>query len=351
MDGHAILAQWPDKHLKPWDDCIPTSRLSRDNLPPFYVRLRDDQIEYLSRWARENRKNFPLVNLGIFWPADFNRGGHICGTRNSWGAAFADEDLNEREKTLVGSNRALIYDDPGLRPTYTSSGKFMRKETGLSRASSTAKRGASESSENEADRDPKRARVDSEKPPFGKAGGSSTSNDKNLQESEQSRDEVREILINKVDTLVNEKGEMEAQIEQLEEEVSHASESAAEDKEIIKDHEETIKDHGETIETHEETIKDHEEIIKDHEETIDRRAQEIVALKESIVEGERCYKRTENLYHSRYLTMQAECKAHEKTVAQLRKERESRKNRSAQLGRLKKEIEAHAKDLTELGNQ
>jgi len=35
----------------------------------------------------------------------------------------------------------------------------------------------------------------------------------------------------------------------------------------------------------------------------------------------------------------------------LRKERESRKNRSAQLGRLKKEIEAHAKDLTELGNQ
>jgi len=336
MDGHAILAQWPDKHLKPWDDCIPTSRLSRDNLPPFYVRLRDDQIEYLSRWARENRKNFPLVNLGIFWPADFNRGGHICGTRNSWGAAFADEDLNEREKTLVGSNRALIYDEPGLRPTYTSSGKFMRKETGLSRASSTAKRGASESSENEADRDPKRARVDSEKPPFGKAGGSSTSNDKNLQESEQSRDEVREILINKVDTLVNEKGEMEAQIEQLEEEVSHASESAAEDKEIIKDHEETIKDHEETIKDHGETIENHEETIKDHEEII------------------KDYKRTENLYfdyHSRYSTMQAECKAHEKTVARLRKERESRKNRSAQLGRLKKEIEAHAKDLTELGNQ
>jgi len=320
MDGHVVLTQGPIVHLRPWDDCISFSELSIDNLPPFHVRLRDDQVGHLSRWAYKNCGRFPSLKLRQYWPADFTFDGHaIYSYRVSWGQGFVAVDCKGREKKLVGRITLPNYEDPCLPPTYTSSGELMRKETGLSRASPATKRGATGMDRDEADHESKKARVSSDDSADGKVQGSSTSDSKTPTGSERSRDEVFQTLVTKIDSMVDERNEMKVTVQRLEVEISGAKASSAEDKETI----------------------------TDYEETIDRRAQEIVALKESVAAGERRYRSTLKLY----LTKQGDCGAHEKTISRLREECESHRQSSAQLERIKTEIEAHAKALTELGNQ
>ena len=52
MDGRAVLISMHPMYVRPWDDCIPMYELILRNLPPCYVRLRDDQVGDLVDWFR-----------------------------------------------------------------------------------------------------------------------------------------------------------------------------------------------------------------------------------------------------------------------------------------------------------
>ena len=52
MDGHVVFTSMHPMYVRPWDDCIPMYKLILRNLPPFYVRLRDDQVGDLVDWFR-----------------------------------------------------------------------------------------------------------------------------------------------------------------------------------------------------------------------------------------------------------------------------------------------------------
>lgn len=107
MDGQPILADFDQIDLRPWNQCIPFSRLSKDNLPPFMVRLRDDQVGHLLRW-------FALVHgissrqLGLYWPKTFTIGGTLWTGRDKWGPAYPDA------YNLSGGPELPSYDDLGL---------------------------------------------------------------------------------------------------------------------------------------------------------------------------------------------------------------------------------------------
>ena len=131
-DGHPVLEEtYKTKHsfLRPWDCCIAFCDLSKDNLPPFYVRLRDDQVGHLRRWQSKNSSQLRSPCLSRFWPADFTSIGQISFTRENWGTPFNAEKPEDREKLLKGGSSPPVYTDPGLPLTWTSSLKIMRRET------------------------------------------------------------------------------------------------------------------------------------------------------------------------------------------------------------------------------
>ena len=65
MDGHIMLANFEKIYARPWNNCIPLEKLSKDNLPPFFVRLRDDQVGHLGLWA-ESKEGMPRVKLAFY---------------------------------------------------------------------------------------------------------------------------------------------------------------------------------------------------------------------------------------------------------------------------------------------
>ena len=121
MDGPPILAAANEMYIRPWNDCIEFDRLSIDNLPPFLVRLRDDQVGHLQHWVAETR-HLDSRRLGEYWPKTFTKGGSLCTGRVNWGPAFADEE------SLGGGPGLPVYEDPGLPLTWTSSRKVMKPE-------------------------------------------------------------------------------------------------------------------------------------------------------------------------------------------------------------------------------
>ena len=72
MDGHLILSNFDKKYARPWNDCIPFHELSKDNLPPFFVRLRDDQVGNLIHWSQTKQESLAKPKFCIFWPFDFS---------------------------------------------------------------------------------------------------------------------------------------------------------------------------------------------------------------------------------------------------------------------------------------
>ena len=205
MDGYAILATKSSTFLRPWDDCIPLDKLSRDNLPPFYVRLRDDQVGSLWRWVQHKRsKKFPLSRLGQYWPADFTSR-DINNTRKSWGPAFDGQPNEGREDSLVGGDGSPTYVDQGLPPTYTSSLKIMRQKPWTSQASKSKKRRGSEMKDEAGGIDGNKNESNVDEP-----------TKKTRHEDDHSRDAVVRLLIAKIDTMTAEATQMQKNAKTLE---------------------------------------------------------------------------------------------------------------------------------------
>ena len=127
MDGQAILAGRTKSHARPWNGCIPFEQLSKNNLPPFYVRLQDDQVGHLAHWAVSSRDSIARHKLTQNWPWDFDGQGKIWAKRDSWGAGYSGPG-KETGKGLSGGKKVPAWTDPGLPPTYTSSHKVMTRE-------------------------------------------------------------------------------------------------------------------------------------------------------------------------------------------------------------------------------
>lgn len=133
MDGRTILLGRESKYVRPWNSCITLSNLANDNLPPFHVRLRDDQVGHLSHFARSSRKSIPVQKLGLWWSWDFDAGGKILSSRDNWGQPYVGPCTDPGKTTLRGGRGLPTYVDPCLPPTYTSSDKIMPQGTsGLS---------------------------------------------------------------------------------------------------------------------------------------------------------------------------------------------------------------------------
>lgn len=115
MDGHPCLMNMNSMHTRPWNGCIEIDRLSVDNLPPLYVRLRDDQAMSLQEWAFCKCKEFSKTKLGHFWPHDFGVAGQLLASRSKWGKSKADTHMP-------------LYRNLRLGRTFTSSGKIMLKD-------------------------------------------------------------------------------------------------------------------------------------------------------------------------------------------------------------------------------
>ncbi|KAG8531426.1 uncharacterized protein KY384_003055 [Bacidia gigantensis] len=124
MDSPRILVSQLPRYTKPWDDCIEAHQLSKDNLPPFYVRLRDDQVGHLYWGAGGLLKPH---ELNQYWPFDFNTSGSYYKSRESWGPPYDDPETNSMWH-LRGNSLVPEYLDPGLPLTCISSHKVMWKE-------------------------------------------------------------------------------------------------------------------------------------------------------------------------------------------------------------------------------
>ena len=135
MDGHAILSGQPNSYARPWTGCITIDQLTEDNLPPFYVRLQDDQVGHLASWVIDqighlpswstvHRASITRTKLGQFWPWDFDLHGRISPRRDSWGPEYIG-DPEIRKQGLGGGKTVPSWTDPGLPLTYTSSHKIM----------------------------------------------------------------------------------------------------------------------------------------------------------------------------------------------------------------------------------
>lgn len=141
MDGQAILANSHQVHLRPWDQCIPFDCLSKENLPPFMVRLRDDQVGHLLRWVRVTHGLSPR-QLGQHWPKTFTIGGAPCTGRSKWGPAYpGDYDLS-------GGPNLPSYHDPQLPLTWTSSNKIIKRGPSSTDGTASKKRKVSIKIEN-----------------------------------------------------------------------------------------------------------------------------------------------------------------------------------------------------------
>ena len=143
MDGQGILAGQLKAHARPWTGCIPIEQLTKDNLPPFYVRLQDDQVGHLAHWVSVTRGSITRLKLGQFWPWDFDGMGKILLKRENWGAEYGGCG-KDTGKGLGGGKKVPTWIDPGLPPTYTSSHKFMARELDALKRSAILKRKAEE---------------------------------------------------------------------------------------------------------------------------------------------------------------------------------------------------------------
>ena len=127
MDGQAILVGQTRSYARPWNGCIPDGQLTKTNLPPFYVRLQDNQVGHLAHWAASSRNSIARTKLAQNWPWDFDPQGKISSKRDSWGAEY-DGPGKETIKGLGGGKKTPVWTDPGLPPTFTSSNKIMTRE-------------------------------------------------------------------------------------------------------------------------------------------------------------------------------------------------------------------------------
>lgn len=143
MDGQAILAGQTKSYARPWTGCIPFELLTKDNLPPFYVRLQDDQVGHLTHWVSTSRSSITRLKLGQFWPWDFDTAGKILAKRDNWGAEYSGCG-NEKGKSLGGGKKVPAWTEPGLPLTYTSSHKVMARELNALKRSAALKRKAEE---------------------------------------------------------------------------------------------------------------------------------------------------------------------------------------------------------------
>ena len=143
MDGQGILSAQPKSYARPWLGCIPTEQLSKDNLPPFYVRLQDSQVGHLAFWVGTSRGSITRLKLGQVWPWDFDVQGKVSSRRDNWGVEY-DGCGKERGKGLGGGKKVPTWTDPGLPLTYTSSHKVMAGELDALRKGAAVKRKAEE---------------------------------------------------------------------------------------------------------------------------------------------------------------------------------------------------------------
>ena len=125
MDGSICLKDLDKVYMRPWDDCIPSRQLSIDNLPPFFVRLRDDQVGAILDWLEDSsEKTLPKHLVNQYWPYDINSKTYFVTDRENWGKP------HKGKFALPGGPSVPSYIDMGLPPTFMSSGKSMRRETG-----------------------------------------------------------------------------------------------------------------------------------------------------------------------------------------------------------------------------
>lgn len=143
MDGQGILAGRAKSYARPWMGCIPSEELSKDNLPPFHVRLQDDQVGHLAFWVGTSRGSITRLKLGHVWPWDFDVQGKISSRRDNWGAGYGGCG-KERGKGLGGGKKVPTWTDPGLHLTYTSSHKVMAGELDALKRGAALKRQAEE---------------------------------------------------------------------------------------------------------------------------------------------------------------------------------------------------------------
>ena len=143
MDGQGILAGQTKSYARPWTGCIPFDQLTKDNLPPFYVRLEDNQVGHLAYWVSICRGSITRLKLGQVWPWDFDLHGKVSLKRDSWGAEY-NGCGEEKGKGLGGGTKVPAWTDPGLPLTYTSSYKVMVAELDAFRRSAALKRKAEE---------------------------------------------------------------------------------------------------------------------------------------------------------------------------------------------------------------
>ena len=164
MDGCLSLADLDKIYMRPWDDCIPSHELSLENLPPFFVRLRDDQAGELIEWLDDpSQKNLPRYRVSQYWPHDITKEkAWFVSGRESWGKP------HKGKLPLPGGSPMPSYIDMGLPPTFTSSGKAMRPETETDKEKNGAlansnKRKAGETLTEKVDRNGKRMRTSPER--------------------------------------------------------------------------------------------------------------------------------------------------------------------------------------------
>ena len=143
MDGQGILAGHPKSYARPWTGCITIGQLTRDNIPPFYVRLQDDQVGHLAHWVGTSRGSITRLKLGQVWPWDFDPHGKIFSRRDNWGAEYSGSGT-ERGKGLGGGKKVPTWTDPRLPLTYTSSHKVMAGELDALKRGVAMKRRAEE---------------------------------------------------------------------------------------------------------------------------------------------------------------------------------------------------------------
>ena len=152
MDGQAIISGQPKSYARPWTGCIAFDQLTADNLPPFYVRLQDEQVGHLALWVGDqvdhlaslktvNQASITPTKLGQYWPWDFDLSGMISPRRDSWVAECVGNP-KMREQGLGGGKEVPLWTDPGLPLTYTSSHKIMTAELDAIKTRAAPKREA-----------------------------------------------------------------------------------------------------------------------------------------------------------------------------------------------------------------
>ena len=307
MDGHAIIVRACShdnySYLRPWNDCIPVTKLSIDNLPPFYVRLNDNQVGHLKRWANNNAADFPTNRLGQLWPADFvSTTGNRSTFRHSWGPAFTFDECKGREMKSDGRYAAPKYINPNLAPTFTSSGRLMRQEANPHKSTRATKRPPTEIDATENSNVVKKPCIDFESLHCEKLTHSSGPDDQTTKDVDRSRDEVIQTLAEKIDSLVREKSDMGAEIEGLKQESINASELAQRHQRTTRDLERRNRQQKRLIAAMKKSCQSQEEYlenvreacrkIKDHKARLDATKEDIRTHIEALGELTRTWEQT-----------------------------------------------------------